>query len=106
MSDSASPDAPSWLQDVDTAKQLLLHPSLANNRLAARCLAVIDRLSATFGSQEEPPHLGAQQEYLLQPSGALLSDPVFGILQDDTTAGRADMDFSEWMNFTPSQHNF
>lgn len=44
MTDPTSTDAPSWLQDIETTKQLLSNPSLANNRLASRCLEVIHRL--------------------------------------------------------------
>jgi len=44
MTDPTSTDAPAWLQDVQKTKQLLSHPSLSNNRLATRCLAVVNKL--------------------------------------------------------------
>lgn len=44
MTDPTSTDAPGWLQDIETTKQLLSHPSLSNNRLATRCLAVVNKL--------------------------------------------------------------
>lgn len=46
MTDPTSMDARGWLQDIQTTKQLLSHPSLSNNRLAARCLEVINKLCA------------------------------------------------------------
>jgi hypothetical protein len=103
MGDPKSLDAETCLEEVATAKRLLLHPALKNNRLAARCLAVIERLSAAFESREEILQRGAEQEYLLQPPGELLTDPViFGILQNDTLVDRTDMDFSEWMSDGPT----
>lgn len=44
MTDPTSTDTPGWLQDIQTTKELLSHPSLSNNRLAARCLEVINTL--------------------------------------------------------------
>ncbi|KAK2810717.1 hypothetical protein FQN50_002760 [Emmonsiellopsis sp. PD_5] len=58
-----SPYAPSWLSDIQTARYLLSqHCALGkNNRLAARCLEVINRLCGplSFPSLEPPPDLGA-----------------------------------------------
>ncbi|EAU30878.1 conserved hypothetical protein [Aspergillus terreus NIH2624] len=44
MTDPTSPEAPGWLQDVETTKNLLMHPSLISNRFATRCLEVVNRL--------------------------------------------------------------
>lgn len=44
MTDPTSTHAPGWLQDIETTKTLLSHPSLSNNRLATRCLAVVNKL--------------------------------------------------------------
>lgn len=54
MADPTSADAGSWYLDVETTKSLLTHPSLINNRLATRCLEVINRLLCGPNSSHEP----------------------------------------------------
>lgn len=105
MTDPTSPEAPSWLQDVETTKALLTHPSLRNNRLAARCLEVINRLCSPVYAQSSPEPSEAQQQFLMQPSGQLFNDTAFGLFQNDYGGVGAGVDFSEWVNFAP-QDNF
>lgn len=111
MTDPTSADAPAWLQDIEATKSLLLHPSLSNNRLATRCLEVINRLCSPVYSS--PPAEGStgqpqQPSILTQFSDQLFGDPTFvgSMFPDvDQELNLSGMDFSEWVNFTP-QHEF
>ncbi|KAL1981234.1 hypothetical protein VTN96DRAFT_2947 [Rasamsonia emersonii] len=105
MTEPTSPEAPSWLQDIETTKALLTHPSLRNNRLAARCLEVINRLCSPVYAQSSAEQSEAQQQFLMQPSGQLFNDTAFGLFQNDYGGVGAGVDFSEWVNFAP-QDNF
>ncbi|PYI07059.1 C6 transcription factor [Aspergillus sclerotiicarbonarius CBS 121057] len=106
MTDPTSTEAPSWLQEIEATKKLLVHPSLSNNRLATRCLEVVNRLcspaytSAATNRNAGPP--------ILMPfADQLFNDPTFGSLFPDVDQelNLSGMDFSEWVNFTP-QHDF
>ncbi|KAL2009100.1 hypothetical protein VTN00DRAFT_7294 [Thermoascus crustaceus] len=108
MTDPTCPDAPSWLQDVEMTKKLLSHPSLSNNRLAGRCLEVINRLCSPEPTVSGAEQSDVQQQFLMQPPDQLLNDtPFSSLFQNDfqaaaTGAGAAPgVDFSEWVNFTP-----
>jgi transcriptional regulatory protein GAL4 len=104
MTDPTSPEASSWVQDVETTKALLTHPSLSNNHLAARCLDVINRLcSPVYAQNTEQSE--AQQQFLMQPSGQLFNDTAFGLFQNEYGGNGAGVDFSEWVNFA-SQDDF
>ncbi|PLN82126.1 fungal-specific transcription factor domain-domain-containing protein [Aspergillus taichungensis] len=111
MTDPTSADAPAWLQDIEATKSLLLHPSLSNNRLATRCLEVINRLCSPVYSS--PPAEGStgqpqQPSILTQFSDQFFGDPTFvgSMFPDvDQELNLTGMDFSEWVNFTP-QHEF
>ncbi|GIK01125.1 lactose regulatory protein lac9 and GAL4-like protein [Aspergillus viridinutans] len=108
MTDPTSTDAPAWLQDVETTKKLLTHPSLSNNRLATRCLEVVNRLcSPAYTSSVSDGSTAVQPPMLMQFSDQLLNDPMFGSMFPDVDQelNLGGMDFSEWVNFTP-QTNF
>lgn len=88
-------------------KKLLSHPSLSNNRLAGRCLEVINRLCSPEPTVSGAEQSDVQQQFLMQPPDQLLNDTPFNSLfQNDyqaaaTGAGAAPgVDFSEWVNFT------
>ncbi|KAF4222679.1 hypothetical protein CNMCM8980_007841 [Aspergillus fumigatiaffinis] len=104
MTDPTSTDAPAWLQDVETTKKLLTHPSLSNNRLATRCLEVVNRLcSPTYTSSVSDGSTPVQPPMLMQFSDQLLNDPMFGSMFPDVDQelNLGGMDFSEWVNYTP-----
>ncbi|KAL2219178.1 putative C6 transcription factor [Thermoascus aurantiacus ATCC 26904] len=105
MTDPTSPDAPSWLQDIELTKKLLSHPSLSNNRLAGRCLDVINRLCSPEPAISCAEQSDAQQQFVMQPPDQLLNDtPFSSLFQNDyqgAASGAAGVDFSEWVNFTP-----
>lgn len=122
MTDPSNPDAATWLQDVETTKALLCCPSLGNNRLAVRCLEVVNRLLGApvvplFGvpGQEQQQHSNPQQSQFppqQQPGGfmpfpgQLFSDPGFGgslfpVEQQMPSPGG--MDFSQWVNFSSAE---
>ncbi|CAI7578145.1 unnamed protein product [Penicillium glandicola] len=126
MTDPSNPEAGSWLQDIETTKSLLTHPSLGTNRFATRCFEVINRLLSpptnpvpqgipTDGDPQLDPQQHQQQHMApqLQPNmmpfpEQLFSDPGFGgslfpveqHLQMHSTGG---MDFSEWVNFPAAE---
>lgn len=117
MTDPASPDAPSWLQEIESTKALLMYPSLSNNNLAGRCLEVINRLCAPVYSSNPASPGGAvgahpqQAQPILMPfADNLYNDPTFGSLFPDVNQDlnvNAGMDFSEWVNFAPTpNHDF
>lgn len=103
MTDPTSPDAPSWFQDVETTKTLLSHPSLSNNRLATRCLDVVNRLCSPTYSSPAADGPEGQQPFLMQ-----LPDQLFthtssfgGMFPDvDQELNMTGMDFSDWFSFT------
>lgn len=126
MTDPSNPEAASWLQDIETTKSLLTHPSLGTNRFATRCLEVINRLLGppthpmpqgipTEGDQLNPQHQQQHEHMLpqLQPNmmpfpGQLFSDPGFGgslfpVEQQMQMHNAGGMDFSEWVNFPPAE---
>lgn len=128
MTDPSNPEAASWLQDIETTKALLTHPSLGTNRFASRCLEVINRLlgppthavpnglptSVPVSDQKYEPqhphqHMAPQPPPAMMPfTEQLFSDPGFGgslfpvehQMQMHNTGG---MDFSEWVNFAPAE---
>lgn len=112
MTDPSNPDAPSWLQDVETTKALLTHPSLGHNQFAIRCYEVINRLlgpSPTIMSALPRHQQNSQQSFHQQqplqgfmPFPEQLFDPGFGgslfpVEQHMPSPGG--MDFSEWVNY-------
>ncbi|KAJ5472982.1 hypothetical protein N7530_006983 [Penicillium desertorum] len=126
MTDPSNPEAATWLQDIETTKSLLTHPSLGTNRFATRCLEVINRLLGppthpmpqgipTEGDQLNPQHQQQHEHMLpqLQPNmmpfpGQLFSDPGFGgslfpVEQQMQMHNAGGMDFSEWVNFPPAE---
>lgn len=119
MTDPSNPDAPSWLQDIETTKALLAHPSFGTNRFAARCSEVINRLlgapsglmtgftpESQYANLQQPlPPQHAPQGFMPFP-GQLFNDPGFGgsffpMEQQMPSPGR--MDFSEWVNFPSAE---
>lgn len=114
MTDPSNPDAPSWIQDIETTKALLTHPSFCNNRFAARCSEVINRLlgppaslsgSYTNSQQPNPQQYGQQQQQAYMPfPEQLFNDPGFGGMfpVEQQMPSPAGMDFSEWVNY-PTQ---
>jgi transcriptional regulatory protein GAL4 len=112
MTDPTSPDASSWYQDVETTKALLNHPSLSNNRLAARCLDVITRLCSPIPQAESQSQM--QPQYMMQPPGQLFNDAgAFGLFQNEFGGGGpvgigppggAGFNLAEWVDF-PGQEN-
>lgn len=118
MTDPTSPEAPSWMQDIEKTKALLTHPSFYNNRFAARCAEVINRLLSPPAevlsglSQGQVPNQQQQQTPFYQSSQGLMpfpeqlfSDPTFGgsfFPSEQPMPSPAGMDFSEWVNF-PAQ---
>ncbi|CRG82890.1 putative transcriptional regulatory protein C139,03 [Talaromyces islandicus] len=112
MTDPTSPDASSWYQDVETTKALLTHPSLSNNRLAARCLDVITRLCSPIPPAESQSQM--QPQYMMQPPGQLFNDAgAFGLFQNEFGGGGpvgigppggAGFNLAEWVDF-PGQEN-
>jgi transcriptional regulatory protein GAL4 len=81
-----SPSAPSWLDDLRITKDLLSYASISN-RLAGRCLEVIDRLCAPLLEAEQP-------EVMLQDPG--LFNDVHSMFVGDQGDG---MEYLDWSNF-------
>ncbi|KAF7718772.1 Fungal Zn(2)-Cys(6) binuclear cluster domain-containing protein [Penicillium ucsense] len=114
MTDPSNPDASSWLQDIETTKALLMHPSLGHNQLAQRCYEVINRLLgpsptimssfATQGNIHQPYHQqqqAPQQGFMPFPEH-IFNDPGFGgglFPVDHGMPNQSGMDFSEWVNY-------
>ncbi|KAL1870049.1 hypothetical protein Plec18167_007567 [Paecilomyces lecythidis] len=101
MTDPTNADAPSWLQDIDTTRRLLSHPTLSTNRLAGRCLDVINRLCSPIVTTTTGAEQYAQQQLMMHSPGHLFNDNPFSNLFPPDFQGGA-VDFSEWVNF-PSQ---
>lgn len=115
MTDPSNPDAPSWLQEIETTKALLAHPSIGTNRFASRCSEVINRLlGPAAGSMAGMPpgqHPDAPQMQYQPPQQGfmpfpqqLFGDPGFtgSLFQtEQPMPSPAGMDFSEWVNFPP-----
>ncbi|GMF68521.1 unnamed protein product [Aspergillus oryzae] len=103
MTDPTSTDAPAWLQDIEATKNLLLHPSLSSNRLAARCLQVINRLWSPAYADTAADRPAGQPPILMQFPDQLLNDPTFGAMFPDVDQelNLGGMDFSDWVNYTP-----
>ncbi|KAJ5738538.1 hypothetical protein N7493_001693 [Penicillium malachiteum] len=113
MTDPSNPEAQSWLQDIETTKALLGHPSFANTRFAARCSEVIHRLLGTptgimSGLPAGGQHTLQQQSFQQPPQGfmpfpeQLFSEPGFPgsfFSTDQPMPSPAGMDFSEWVTF-------
>ncbi|KAL4892926.1 fungal-specific transcription factor domain-containing protein [Aspergillus ambiguus] len=104
MTDPTSPDAPGWLQDVEATKNLLMHPSLSSNRFATRCLEVVNRLCSPAYTSSIADGAVGQPPMLMQFSDQLLNDPSFASMFPDVDQelNLGGMDFSEWVNFTPT----
>ncbi|KAL4973728.1 fungal-specific transcription factor domain-containing protein [Aspergillus desertorum] len=112
MTDPTSAEAPSWIQEIEATKALLMYPSLSNNNLAGRCLDVIHRLCAPVYPSNASSSAGApsqQPQPIYMPfADQLYNDPTFGSLFPDVNQDlnvSAGMDFSEWVNFAPTPHN-
>jgi transcriptional regulatory protein GAL4 len=121
MTDPSNPEAASWVQDIETTKALLTHPSLGTNRFATRCYEVINRLLGPSAlsapgippeqEDQKPPFqmMPQQQQQNFMPfPGQLFSDPGFGgslfpVEQQMQMHSPAGMDFSEWVNFPPAE---
>ncbi|OJJ34169.1 hypothetical protein ASPWEDRAFT_52449 [Aspergillus wentii DTO 134E9] len=103
MTDPTSADAPSWLQDIETTKKLLTHPSLSNNRLSTRCLEVINRLCSPAYASADPSRAYGHPPMMMNFPDSLFNDATFGsIFQGvDQELNIGGMDFSDWVNFTP-----
>ncbi|KAJ5111125.1 hypothetical protein N7532_001660 [Penicillium argentinense] len=116
MTDPTNPEAPGWIQDIETTKALLNHPSFCNNRFAARCSEVINRLlcppsgsvpgmqpGSQQPNQQQYPQQQPPQSFMPFPEH-LFSDPGFGGMfpVEQTMPSPGGMDFSEWVNF-PTQ---
>lgn len=104
MTDPTSPEAPGWLQDVETTKNLLMHPSLISNRFATRCLEVVNRLCSPAYTSSVADGVVGQPPMLMQFSDQLLNNPSFASMFPDVDQelNLGGMDFSEWVNFTPT----
>ncbi|KAJ5692372.1 hypothetical protein N7462_001795 [Penicillium macrosclerotiorum] len=117
MTDPSNSDASSWLQDIETTKALLAHPSLGDNQLAVRCFEVINRLlgsgpsaslmsglqnhGQSLGQPQQIPSQQPQQGFITFPE-QLFSDPGFGgglFPVEQQMPSPAGMDFSEWVNY-------
>ena len=100
MADPTSPEAPCWFEDVETTKSLLSHPSLRNNRVAARCLAVVNRLcSPTFSGTTASSNQG-QQPFFMPFPDQFLAQPSFGMFPDvDQEVSMNGIVYSDWFNF-------
>ncbi|PWY82209.1 C6 transcription factor [Aspergillus heteromorphus CBS 117.55] len=108
MTDPTSEDAPSWLQEIEATKKLLIHPTLSNNRLATRCLDVVNRLCSPAYTSAATDKTAGQQPPILMPfSDQLFNHPTFGSMFPDVDQelNIGGMDFSEWVNFQP-QNDF
>ena len=91
MADPMSLEAPSWLTDVETTKSLLSHPSLRNNRIATRCLEVVNRLFSF-------PNTTSETQQLF--SGQSLAASSFGMFPE--VDQELSMEYSDWLNFPTS----
>lgn len=116
MTDPSSPDASSWLQDIETTKALLNHPSFSTNRFAARCSEVIDRLLGSPSDLVTGTVPGGLHPHLQQPlppqqppqgfmpfSEQLFNDPGFGgglFSMEQQMPSSGGMDFSEWVHYS------
>jgi transcriptional regulatory protein GAL4 len=126
MTDPSNPEAATWLQDIETTKSLLTHPSLGTNRFATRCFEVINRLLGPPTNQvpvahglpdgdqkHETQHYGHQHMPQTQPNimpfpEQLFGDPGFGgslfpVEQQMQMHNAGGMDFSDWVNFAPAE---
>jgi transcriptional regulatory protein GAL4 len=124
MTDPSNPEAASWLQDIETTKALLTHPSLGTNRFATRCYEVINRLLGppshsvqqgipTEGLQHEtqqqhmPQHMPQQSQNMMPFPEQLFGDPGFGgslfPVEQQMQMNPGGMDFSEWVNFPSAE---
>ena len=125
MTDPSNPEAASWLQDIETTKSLLTHPSLGTNRFATRCFEVINKLlgppthsvpnglppdDGQLNPQQLPhQHMSPQPLPNMMPfPGQLFNDPDFGgslfpVEQHMQMPNTGAMDFSEWVNFPPTE---
>ncbi|KAI9370734.1 fungal-specific transcription factor domain-containing protein [Aspergillus egyptiacus] len=114
MTDPTSVDAPTWLQEIESTKTLLLYPSLSNNHLAGRCLDVLNRLTSPVYSTTPTSSSGSvggpqghqQPQTIFMPfADQLFSDPTLGSMfpgvEQELNLG-AGMDFSEWVNYAPT----
>ncbi len=81
-----SPSAPSWLEDLRITKNLLSFVAVSN-RLAERCLEIIDRMCAPLLNASEPE--------------AMLQDPnLFSDVQSMFVGEQGDgSEFMDWTNF-------
>lgn len=81
-----SPSAPSWLEDLRITKNLLSFVAVSN-RLAERCLDIIDRMCAPLLNASEPE--------------AMLQDPnLFSDVQSMFVGEQGDgSEFMDWTNF-------
>ncbi|KAJ6037903.1 hypothetical protein N7499_004115 [Penicillium canescens] len=125
MADPSNPEAAAWVQDIETTKALLTHPSLGTNRFATRCYEVLNRLIGRSalsaqgifpeGAQQledqKPPYqmMPQQQQQNFMPfSEQLFSDPgfdgsLFPVEQQMQMHSPGGIDFSEWVNFPPAE---
>lgn len=124
MTDPSNPEAATWLQDIETTKSLLTHPSLGTNRFASRCFEVINRLlgppthsvpnglppdDGQLDSQLQHQHMSPQLQPNMMPfPGQLFNDPEFGgslfpVEQHMQMPNTGVMDFSEWVNFPATE---
>lgn len=81
-----SPSAPLWLNDVHTARDLL-SSAATSNKLAKRCLEVMDRLCALSLESEQP--------------GPMLQDPeLFNDVHSMFVGEQGEsIEFLDWNNF-------
>ncbi|KAH7374177.1 putative fungal-specific transcription factor [Cadophora sp. MPI-SDFR-AT-0126] len=81
-----SPSAPSWLEDLRITKNLLSFVAV-NNRLAERCLEIVDRMCAPLLNASEPE--------------VMLQDPnLFSDVQSMFVGEQGDgSEFMDWTNF-------
>lgn len=117
MTDPSNPDAPGWLQDIETTKALLNHPSFGTNRFAARCSEVIARLLGSppsdlmtgFAPESQPLNLQQPLPPQQPPQGfmpfpqQLFNDTGFGggfFSMDQQMPTPGGMDFSEWVHYS------
>lgn len=119
MTDPSNPEAATWLQDIETTKALLTHPSLGTNRFATRCYEVINRLlgppthpqpqgipaTGPYEAHQQPMHQHMPQspQNMMPFPEQLFSDPGFGgslfPVEQQMQMNTGGMDFSEWVNF-------
>lgn len=111
MTDPSNPDAPTWLQDIETTKALLTHPSFGNNRFASRCSEVIDRLLGPASMMSGLPPNPQQQPYQPLAQGFMpFPEQLFNeqgfpgsfFQANQPMPSPGGMDFSDWVHF-PTQ---